>query len=138
ICADDTHGTAIMMRARQEGRTEAEVIGEMAAAHQRDFAAFDIEFDHFGSTNSPSNLEVCSDIWSKLRAAGLVAQRDVTQLYDAKEGVFLADRFVKGTCPKCGAPDQYGDNCERCTATYSAVDLKDPVSTLSGTRPEVR
>lgn len=138
ICADDTHGTAIMMRARQEGRTEAEVIAEMSAAHQRDFAAFDIVFDHFGSTNAPSNLAVCTDIWGKLRAAGLVAQRDVTQLYDAKEGVFLADRFVKGTCPKCGSPEQYGDNCEKCTATYSAVDLKDPISTLSGTRPEVR
>ncbi|MFT3768565.1 MAG: methionine--tRNA ligase [Minicystis sp.] len=138
ICADDTHGTAIMMRARQEGRPETEVIADMAEAHQRDFAAFDVAFDHFGSTNSRANHEVCADIWAHLRRAGLIAEREVTQLFDAKEGVFLADRFVKGTCPKCGAPDQYGDNCEKCTSTYSAVDLKDPVSTLSGTRPEVR
>ncbi len=138
ICADDTHGTAIMMRARQEGRGEDALIAEMSEAHQLDFAAFDVVFDHFGSTNSRANFEVCSDIWGKLRAAGLVAEREVTQLFDAKEGVFLADRFVKGTCPKCGSPDQYGDNCEKCSSTYSAVELKDPVSSLSGTRPEVR
>jgi methionyl-tRNA synthetase len=138
ICADDTHGTAIMMRARQENRAEDALIAEMSDAHQQDFAAFDIVFDHFGSTNSKANLEVCTDIWGKLRGAGLVAEREVTQLFDPKEGVFLADRFVKGTCPKCGATDQYGDNCEKCSSTYSAVDLKDPVSTLSGTRPEVR
>ena len=138
ICADDTHGTSIMIRARQEGRPETEVIADMSAAHQRDFAAFGITFDNYGSTNSAANLEICSDIWSKLRAEGLIAEREVTQLFDEKEGTFLADRFVKGKCPKCSSPDQYGDSCDKCGSTYAATDLKDPVSTLSGTRPEIR
>ncbi len=138
MCADDTHGTAIMIRARQEGRTEAEVIADMAAAHQRDFAGFQVAFDHYGSTNSESNRQVCHEIWAALRREGLVLGRDVEQLYDVQAGTFLADRFVKGTCPKCGAADQYGDSCEKCGATYSPAELKDPVSTLSGTRPELR
>ncbi len=138
VCADDTHGTAIMMRARTEGRSEAEVIAEMSGHHQADFAAFGIEFDHYGSTNSEANARLCHEIWGKLRAAGLVSEREVTQLFDPKAGVFLADRFVKGTCPKCGAPDQYGDSCEKCGSAYTAADLKEPKSTLSGATPEVR
>lgn len=138
VCADDTHGTAIMIRARQEGRPEEELIADMSRAHQRDFAAFQIRFDHYGSTNSESNRTQCAKIWSSLRAAGLVAEREVTQLFDPKAGVFLADRFVKGTCPNCGAENQYGDSCDRCGATYSPADLKNPVSTLSGATPEVR
>jgi methionyl-tRNA synthetase len=138
ICADDTHGTAIMIRAKQEGRTEVELIADMQAAHEKDFAAFQIEFDNYGSTNAPENEARCREIWSSLRSQGLVATRDVTQLFDGKAGVFLADRFVKGTCPKCGAKDQYGDSCEKCGAAYAATDLKDPYSTLSGARPEVK
>lgn len=138
VCADDTHGTAIMIRARQEGRTEEQLIADMNAAHQKDFAGFQIRFDHYGSTHSPENRARCGEIWASLRKAGLVAERDVTQLFDAKEGVFLADRFVKGTCPNCGAADQYGDSCDKCGATYTPADLKNPVSTLSGTTPEVR
>jgi len=138
ICADDTHGTAIMMRARQEGRTPEQVIADMSLAHQRDFAGFDIRFDHYGSTHSAANRASCGEIWASLRKAGLVTERDVTQLFDSKEGTFLADRFVKGKCPRCGAPDQYGDSCEKCGATYAAHELVDPVSTLSGTRPELR
>lgn len=138
LCADDTHGTSIMIRARQEGRPETEVIADMSAAHQRDFAAFGIAFDHYGSTNSKANYEICSDIWAKLRAEGLVAERDVVQLFDPAEGTFLADRFVKGKCPKCSSPDQYGDSCDKCGSTYAATDLKDPVSTISGARPEIR
>jgi methionyl-tRNA synthetase len=138
ICADDTHGTAIMMRARQEGRSPEEVIADMSQAHQRDFAGFGIAFDHYGSTHSAANRVLCDRIWSALRTAELVVERDVTQLFDAKEGTFLADRFVKGKCPRCGAPDQYGDACDKCNATYSAHELVDPVSTLSGTRPELR
>ncbi|MBK8995599.1 MAG: methionine--tRNA ligase [Myxococcales bacterium] len=138
ICADDTHGTAIMMRARQEGRTPEEVIADMSVAHQRDFAGFSVEFDHYGSTHSAANRALCEEIWAALRRAELVVERDVTQLFDAKEGTFLADRFVKGTCPRCKAPDQYGDSCEKCGATFSAHELIDPVSTLSGTRPELR
>lgn len=135
VCADDTHGTAIMIRARQEGRPETELIADMQAAHERDFAGFDVAFDHYGSTNSPENFELCCGIWSELRAAGLIAERDVEQLFDPVAGTFLADRFVKGVCPKCKAPDQYGDNCAKCGATYSPSELIDPVSTLSGSKP---
>ncbi|AUX47802.1 methionyl-tRNA synthetase [Sorangium cellulosum] len=138
LCADDTHGTAIMIRARQEGRSEAEVIADMSAAHQRDFAAFQIRFDHYGSTNSPANRALCEEFWASLRERGMVTTKDVTQLFDPKEGMFLADRFVKGTCPKCAAPDQYGDSCDKCGATYAATDLVEPRSALTGARPEVR
>lgn len=135
VCADDTHGTAIMIRARQEGRSESELIADMQAAHERDFAGFGIAFDHYGSTNSTENYELCKDIWQSLRAADLIAERDVEQLFDPVAGTFLADRFVKGTCPKCNSEDQYGDNCSKCSATYSPTDLINPVSTLSGATP---
>ena len=138
ICADDTHGTAIMIRARQEGRSEEAVIADMQAAHQRDFAGFEIAFDHYGSTHSQANRELCATFWKSLRAAGLVNEREVTQLYDPKAGTFLADRFVKGTCPKCKSPDQYGDSCDKCGSTYSPTELINPVSTLSGATPELR
>jgi methionyl-tRNA synthetase len=138
ICADDTHGTAIMIRARQEGRPETELIADMREAHLRDFTGFDIAFDHYGSTHSEHNRAICHEIWQALRSAGLVVEKEVTQLYDPEAKTFLADRFVKGTCPKCGAKDQYGDNCDKCGATYSPADLIDAVSTLSGAKPEVR
>ncbi|HEV8244800.1 MAG TPA: methionine--tRNA ligase [Polyangiaceae bacterium] len=138
ICADDTHGTAIMIRARQEGRKEEDLIGEMSLAHQRDFAGFQIRFDHYGSTHSPETRRLCGEIWQALRDKKLVVEREVTQLFDLEAGVFLADRFVKGTCPRCGTTDQYGDSCDNCGSTYSAGELKDPKSTLSGSRPEVR
>jgi methionyl-tRNA synthetase len=138
ICADDTHGTAIMIRARQEGRPETELIADMREAHLRDFTAFDIAFDNYGSTNSDATRAFCHEIWGALRAKGLIAERDVTQLYDPEAKTFLADRFVKGTCPKCAAENQYGDNCDKCGSTYSPSDLINPVSTLSGAKPEVR
>ncbi|HEY4309276.1 MAG TPA: methionine--tRNA ligase [Pirellulales bacterium] len=138
ICADDTHGTAIMIRARQEGRSEEAVIADMQAAHTRDFAGFDVVFDHYGSTNSPANRELCATFWKSLRGAGLVSERPVSQLFDPKAGTFLADRFVKGTCPKCKSPDQYGDSCDKCGSTYSPTELINPVSTLSGATPELR
>ncbi|MFO0939531.1 MAG: methionine--tRNA ligase [Pirellulales bacterium] len=138
ICADDTHGTAIMIRARKEGRTEEQLIAEMQVGHQRDFAGFDIQFDNYGSTNSAENNELCNQFWASLRSAGLIAERDVSQLYDPEAKTFLADRFVKGTCPKCKAIDQYGDNCDKCGSTYSPTDLIDPKSTLSGATPELR
>lgn len=138
ICADDTHGTAIMIRARQEGRTEEEIIAESKTAHENDFRRFDIEFSHYGSTNCPENKELCDKIWASLRQADLVIEEDVSQLFDPQAGVFLADRFVKGTCPNCKAPNQYGDNCDKCSATYTPADLIDPVSTLSGATPEIR
>lgn len=138
ICADDTHGTAIMIRARQEELGEEELIARMKRAHIDDFAGFDIEFDHYGSTNSQATREVCGEIWAALRKAELIDEREVTQLYDTQAGTFLADRFVKGTCLKCNAPNQYGDSCDKCGAHYSPTDLIDPVSTLSNTTPEIR
>jgi methionyl-tRNA synthetase len=138
LCADDTHGTAIMIRARQEGRSEEALIAEMKQAHERDFAEFDIQFDNYGSTNSAENREYCAKIWSGFRRANLIAEKEVTQLYDVQAGTFLADRFVRGTCPNCKEPNQYGDNCEKCGHTYSPADLIDPVSTLTGTKPEFR
>ncbi len=138
VCADDTHGTAIMIRARREGRTEEAVIADMREAHVRDFGGFQIEFDNYGSTNSPENRELCNTIWGAIRKAGLIKEKDVAQLYDPVAGTFLADRFVRGTCPKCGAQDQPGDNCSSCGAAYTPADLKNPKSTLSGAVPETR
>ncbi len=136
--ADDTHGTAIMIRARAEGRSEEEVIAQASDEHERDFAGFQIAYDNYGSTHSDENRQLCGEIWQAIRNKGLVKEKDVEQLYDAEQGTFLADRFVRGTCPKCGTPDQPGDNCSKCGTTYSPADLVDPVSTLSGSKPEVR
>ncbi|MCA9119392.1 MAG: methionine--tRNA ligase [Planctomycetaceae bacterium] len=140
ICADDTHGTAIMIRARQEGRSEEDVIAESKVAHERDFAGFDVDFDNFGSTNSPENERLCGELWQSIRGAGLVKEKDIEQLFDVQEGTFLADRFVRGTCPNraCGATNQPGDNCSKCGSTYTPAELIDPISTLSGTTPEIR
>jgi methionyl-tRNA synthetase len=138
VCADDTHGAAIMMRAQKEGRSETGLIAEMKDHHLRDFAAFGIEFDHFGSTNSDANRELCAEVWASLRSEGLVVEKQVTQLFDPEVGLFLADRFVKGKCPKCNSEDQYGDNCEKCGAIYSATDLIEPRSVHSGAAPEVK
>ena len=138
LCADDTHGTAIMIRARSEGRSEQDLIAAMQAAHLADFSGFQIHFDHYGSTDSPANRALCHQIWTALRERGLIERREVQQLFDPTAGVFLADRFVRGGCPRCQAADQYGDSCEACGATYSPAELLNPVSTLSGTPPELR
>ncbi|MEO1496601.1 MAG: methionine--tRNA ligase [Planctomycetota bacterium] len=138
VCADDTHGTAIMISAKKAGVSEEEFIARVSEEHQQDFADFFIEFDNYGSTNSDENRVLCGQLWAKIREAGLVAQREVEQLFDPEAGTFLADRFVRGTCPKCGATDQPGDNCSSCGTTYSPAELIDPVSTLSGATPEVR
>lgn len=138
ICADDTHGTAIMIRAKQEGRSEVAVIDEMREHHLRDLTAFGIEYENYGSTHSPDNRRLCGEFWVSLRKAGLVVEREVTQLYDPVAKMFLADRLVKGTCPRCKSPNQYGDNCASCGHTYSPTELIDPVSTLSGAKPEIR
>ncbi|MEX0613190.1 MAG: methionine--tRNA ligase, partial [Pirellulales bacterium] len=138
VCADDTHGTAVMISARQAGRREEDFIAEMQQAHECDFAAFDIQFDNYGSTHSAENRALCEQIWRSIRGAGLVKERDVEQLYDPKAGMFLPDRFVRGTCPKCGSPDEPGDNCSRCGHHYSPTDLINPRSTITGTTPEVR
>jgi methionyl-tRNA synthetase len=138
ICADDTHGTAIMIRARQERRCEEDLIAEMQREHERDFAGFDIEFDNYGSTHSLENRQLCGEFWRAVVQAGLVVERDVEQLYDAEAQTFLADRFVRGECPVCHAPDQYGDHCDQCLSTYAPTELIDAKSTLSGTAPQLR
>jgi len=140
FCGDDTHGTATMIRAQEQGREPEAVLEEMNAAHQEDFAAFGVAFDYYGSTHSPKNEALVAEIWAALREAGRVTERDVTQLYDAEAGVFLADRFVQGTCPNpaCRAPDQYGDNCEVCGTVYSPDELTDARSTITGSVPELR
>lgn len=138
FCADDTHGTAIMIRARQESRSEEELIADVREKHLADFTGFNVEFDNFSSTNSEQNKKLCHEFWASLCDAGLVHEKEVTQLFDVQEKTFLADRFVKGTCPKCKATDQYGDNCDKCGCTYTPADLIDPISTLSNTTPEIR
>ena len=138
VCADDTHGTAIMISAKKAGVKEEEFIAKMNAEHQADFAGFDVAFDNYGSTNSDENRELCGQFWTALRKQNLIAERDVSQLFDPVVGTFLADRFVKGTCPFCKTPNQYGDNCDKCGCTYTPADLIDPKSTLSGATPEVR
>ncbi len=138
VCADDTHGTAVMISARKAGVTEEVFIAGTQQAHERDFAAFDIQFDNYGSTNSSENRVLCERIWKSIRDAGLVKARDVEQLYDPKAGTFLADRFVRGTCPNCKTPDQPGDNCSKCGHHYSPTELIDPRSTLSDSTPELR
>ncbi len=138
FCGDDTHGAPLMLRARAEGRPPEDLIADMHAAHLRDYAGFAIEHSFYGSTHSEANRQLCHEFWRALRGHSLVAERDVEQLYDVSAKMFLADRFVKGTCPKCGAKDQYGDSCEKCGATYSAIELIDPISTVSGSAPELR
>ena len=138
MCADDTHGTAIMIRAKKESTTELEIISSMAQRHGADFAAFGISFDHYSSTHSEYNREVCNEIWAALKRIGAVERRQIEQLYDPQVQTFLADRFVVGQCPKCDSPNQYGDSCDKCGATYSPTDLKNPKSTLSGAAPELR
>ena len=135
VCADDAHGTAIMLSAEAANRTPEAHIAAIQAQHERDSAGFLIQFDHYHSTHSPENQRWSETIFKRLEAGGHIAVRDITQAYDPEKGLFLADRFIKGTCPKCKAPDQYGDNCEACGATYSPTDLIDPVSALSGAVP---
>ena len=135
VCADDAHGTAIMLSAEAANRTPEEHIAAIQAQHERDSAGFLIQFDHYHSTHSPENQRWSETIFERLEAGGHIAVRDITQAYDPEKGLFLADRFIKGTCPKCKALDQYGDNCEACGATYSPADLIDPVSALSGAAP---
>lgn len=138
VCADDTHGTAIMISARKLGIGEEEYIARMREAHIDDFARFDVAFDNYGSTHSDETRQACHQIWSALRKSDLLIEKEVTQLYDPAAGTFLADRFVKGTCPYCKAADQYGDSCEKCGRTYSPTELIEPKSTLSGATPELR
>lgn len=135
VCADDAHGTPIMLRAQNEGITPEMLIGRIWQEHTRDFAGFGIGFDHYHSTHSNENKTLAQGVYIKLREAGLISEKDIEQAYDPEKGMFLPDRFVKGECPKCGAHDQYGDSCESCGATYSPLDMKNPVSTITGATP---
>lgn len=138
VCADDTHGTPIMLAAEKAGVTPEAFIASIQASHERDFAAFGVAFDNYDSTHSPTNRRLTEAFYAKLEAAGHVARRNVAQFYDPAKGMFLPDRYIKGTCPNCGTTDQYGDNCEVCGATYAPTELKDPYSVISGARPEMR
>lgn len=138
VCADDAHGTAIMLKAEANGISPEEQIATVKAAHEQDFAGFFIDFDNYYSTHSPENEQLSQEIYTKLEAAGYIFTKDVEQLFDTKKGLFLADRFVKGECPECGAKDQYGDNCEVCSSTYNATELKNPYSTLSDSTPVIK
>ena len=138
VCADDTHGTAIMLRAESEGITPEALIARVQAEHERDYAGFNIGFDHYHSTHSPENKTLAQALYLKLKANGHISRRSISQLFDPEKNLFLADRFIKGTCPKCKTPEQYGDNCEACNATYNPADLIEPRSTLSGAIPVLR
>jgi len=135
VCADDAHGTPIMLRARQEGITPEALIARVAVEHKADFAGFRIGFDNYHSTHSEENRHYATLIYSRNRDKGHIAIRTITQAYDPVEHMFLPDRFIKGECPKCGAKDQYGDNCETCGASYSPSELKNPYSVVSGAKP---
>ena len=138
VCADDTHGTPIMLRAEKEGITPEALIDRVHGEHLRDFTGFLIGYDNYYTTNSPENRHYAYDIYRKLKANGKIANRTIEQLYDPEKNMFLPDRFVKGECPKCAAKDQYGDSCEVCGATYSPTELKNPYSAVSGATPVLR
>ncbi|WP_020181638.1 methionine--tRNA ligase [Methylotenera sp. 1P/1] len=135
VCADDTHGTPIMLRAEKEGITPEALIEKVHAEHSQDFAEFLVDFDNYYSTNSEENRELASNIYKALKANGKIATKTIEQYFDPVKNMFLPDRFIKGECPKCHAKDQYGDNCEVCGATYSPTDLINPFSAVSGATP---
>ena len=135
VCADDAHGTAIMLSAEARGISAEQLIAEVQANHERDFAGFHIGFDNYYSTHSDENRELSEIIFKKLDANGHIARRNIKQLFDPEKNLFLADRYITGSCPKCKAPDQYGDNCEACGSTYSPAELIDPRSVISGATP---
>ena len=138
VCADDTHGTPIMLAAEKAGVSPEAFIADIQTGHERDFADFHIRFDHYDSTHSAANRAMTEAIYARLESNGHISRRSIAQLYDPVKGMFLPDRYVKGICPNCGTPDQYGDNCEKCGATYSPTELKEPRSVVSGATPELR
>jgi methionyl-tRNA synthetase len=138
VCASDTHGTPTMLKARQEGVTPEELIARIGAEQERDFAGFGIGFDNFYTTHSRESRELTEQIYLTLRDRGYIRRESIRQAYDEQAGMFLPDRYVRGTCPNCGSPDQYGDGCEVCSAQYTPADLRNPVSVLTGTTPVQR
>lgn len=138
VCADDAHGTPIMLAAEKAGLSPETYIEGIRVGHEADFAAFGVAFDHYHSTHSEENRELASLIYTRLRDGGFIARRDIQQLFDPEKEMFLPDRYIKGTCPNCKTPDQYGDNCENCGATYAPTDLINPYSVMSGATPVLR
>ncbi len=138
VCADDAHGTPIMLKAQQMGITPEEMIAAVSQEHQGDFAGFNISFDNYHSTHSDENRELAGLIYGRLKESGKIKIRTISQLFDPEKSMFLPDRFVKGTCPKCKSPEQYGDNCDACGATYSPTELIDPKSAVSGATPVMK
>ncbi len=138
VCADDAHGTAIMLTAERLGISPEEQIADMKASHEQDFAGFHIGFDNYHTTHSEENRILSEEIYKRLKNNGHIAERNIVQAFDPEKGLFLADRYIKGKCPQCKSPDQYGDNCEACGATYAPMDLIDPVSAISGSTPVPR
>lgn len=138
ICADDAHGTPIMLKAQQMGISPEEMIAAVSEEHQKDFAGFNISFDNYHSTHSEENRELASQIYLELKKNGFISSRTISQLFDPEKEMFLPDRFVKGTCPKCGSEEQYGDNCDNCGATYSPTELINPMSAVSGATPVMK
>jgi len=138
VCASDSHGTPIMLKARQDGVAPEELIERVGAEQRRDFAGFDISFDNFHTTHSQENREITERIYARLVEGGHIRRETIRQAYDEQAGMFLPDRYVRGTCPRCAAPDQYGDSCESCGATYTPAELVNPISVLSGTAPVQR
>ena len=138
VCADDTHGTPVMLRAEKEGLTPEQLIDRVHGEHLRDFTAFGVAFDNYHSTHSAENRFYAEDIYGKLKSGGLIDTRSIEQYYDPVKEMFLPDRFIKGECPKCGAADQYGDNCEACGAAYAPTELKNPYSAVSGAKPVLK
>ena len=138
VCADDAHGAAIMIAADKAGQAPQEFVAGIVAGRKPSLDGFHISFDHWHSTDSPENVELSQDIYRKLKAAGLITTRSVEQFYDPVKNMFLADRFIRGECPVCGTKDQYGDACENCSSVYSPTELKNPYSTLTGAKPELR
>lgn len=138
VCADDAHGTPIMLKADQMGINPEQLIADVQQKHMADFSGFNISFDNYHSTHSDENRALAETIYTKLKQNGFIKTRTISQLFDPEKAMFLPDRFVKGTCPKCKAEDQYGDNCEVCSATYSPTELINPRSTVSGATPVLK
>ena len=138
VCADDTHGAPIMLKAEAEGTTAEELIAKVAESHRRDYQRFGVSWDNFHSTHSPENAELSADIFLALKKAGFIDTKTIEQFFDPVKGMFLPDRYIKGECPKCGTKDQYGDSCENCGAVYAPTDLKNPYSALTGAKPVLK
>ena len=138
VCADDAHGTPVMLKAQELGITPEEMVARTRAEHHQDLVDFHVNYDNYYVTHSPENKAFCEEIYTRLDNAGYISKRTINQLFDPEKEMFLPDRFVKGTCPSCGAEDQNGDSCDVCGATYSPTEVKNPRSVVSGATPVLR